>query len=224
MIRLLIILTVLVTATLGSAAQTPTPTPLVDDSDVQSWNDVSVSKAISPKLDVVFPFTLRIYENISRVREGRIGIGLAFKPHARVTLSPAYLFIKTRNSAGRFVSENRLVLSAGYRFPVKRVGLSHRSVFEYRIRPLRKTWRYRPSFTLEKSLPDKWIKGARVYVTEDPFYDSAAGRFSRNRLSFGFGKTVNRNLSVDFYYMRQDDRNSSPGLIHIIGSGWRVRL
>jgi Protein of unknown function (DUF2490) len=208
---------------LATSAQTPTPTP-VDDTDVQSWNDISISKAIHDKVDVVVPLTFRFGKNISRLNEGRIGIGLAFKPHSRVTISPTYLYIKSRNSAGRFATENRVTAGITYKFPVKVVGVSHRSIFEFRFRPNRYTWRYRPSITVEKQLPEKWAKGLKAYVTEDPFYDSAAGRFSRNRLTFGINKTLNKHLSLDLYYLRQDDRNSDLKHVHVLGTGWKIKL
>lgn len=213
----------LLSAALFSVAQTPSPTP-VDDTDVQSWNDISISKAIHEKVDVVVPVTFRFGKNISRLNEGRIGIGLAFKPHSRVTISPTYLYIKSRDAAGRFATENRVTAGVTYKFPVKVVGLSHRSMFEFRFRPNRYTWRYRPSITLEKQLPERWAKGLKAYITEDPFYDSAAGRFSRNRLTFGVNKTLSDHLSLDLYYLRQDDRNSTLKVAHVIGTGWKIRL
>jgi len=73
-------------------------------------------------------------------------------------------------------------------------------------------------------LPEKWIRGLKVYVTDEPFYDSAYDRFSRNRLTFGVNKTLSKKLSVDFYYLRQDDRNSHPAVIHVIGTGWKIKL
>lgn len=222
MLRLLPLLIILL-GSIAIPAQTPTPTP-IDETDVASWNDITITRSVSKRVDVVFPFAVRFGKDISRVQEARGGIGLALKPHNRITITPTYQFIRARNSAGNFTRENRLSVGASFKFPVKRIGLSHRSLFEYRIRPGANSWRYRPSITIEKQLPERWIKGAKVYVTEDPFYDSAAGRFSRNRLSFGMNKTLSKNLSLDLYYLRQDDRNSAISLIHVIGTHWRIKL
>jgi hypothetical protein len=222
MIRSLII-AITLAASISVAAQTPTPTP-DDDSDIQSWNDASITRPLSKRVDLVLPLTLRFGKNISRVQETRVGAAIAFKPHSRLTITPGYSFIRSRNTAGVFRRENRLLLAAVFRFPVNGFGLSHRSLFEYRIRQSGRSWRYRPSLTAEKKLPDSWIKGAKVYVTEEPFYDSTEDRFSRNRLSFGLNKTLTKNLSVDLFYLRQDDRNSSINPIHAIGTHWRIRL
>ena len=206
-----------------ASAQTPTPTP-VDDDDIQSWTDVSFTVAVSHKIDLYFPTTFRFTRNIGRFNEGRVGAGVVFKPHKSFSITPIYTFIRARNSAGVFRTENRLSLGLVYRFPTKQFRLSHRSQFEYRIRARGNIWRYRPSVTIEKEIPKKIVSGLKVYVTEEPFYDSASDRFSRNRITFGVNKTLSKNLSLDLYYLRQDDNFSHPGLIHVIGTAWKIKL
>ncbi len=212
-------LAVLLAGTLSTLCQSQ-----ADDSDLQSWNEVSVTKRIHKKADIVIPFTFRVGKNITRLNEGRVGVSFVLKPHKAISISPGYLYLRVRNSAGEFANENRFLLGATFRSAIKTVGLAHRSLFEYRVRSRGNSWRYRPSVTVDKKLPEKWTKGAKLFVTEEPFYDSAAGRFSRNRLSFGINKAVSEKLSVDLYYLRQDDRNSTPGVLHVIGTGWKVKL
>lgn len=221
--RLLYIFLSLTLLSVAGIAQTPTPTPL-DDTDLHQWSDTTVSKQLHNKVDAFVQTTFRFTKNITRFNEGRIGGGFVFRPHKSFSIGPNYMFIRARNSSGRFATENRLTLGLTYRFPFKKVGLSHRSQFEYRIRSSGNSWRYRPSVTIEKQLPEKWIKGIKVYVTEDPFYDSAAGRFSRNRLTFGVNKALFANHSVDLYYLRQDDRNSHPAVTYVLGTGWKLKF
>jgi hypothetical protein len=213
----------LVCALLSAVAAAQTRT-VPDDDDIQSWNDVNFTVAVKEKLDLYFPFTLRFGKNVTRFNEGRLGAGVVIKPHKSFSITPIYTFIRARNSAGIFKTENRLSLGLVYRFPTKGFRLSHRSQFEYRIRPTVNSWRYRPSITFEKDLPAKVAPGLKAYVTEEPFYDSVSDRFSRNRLTFGVNKSINKNLSLDLYYMRQDDNFSHPGLVHVIGTGWKVKF
>ncbi|MEQ1603775.1 MAG: DUF2490 domain-containing protein [Pyrinomonadaceae bacterium] len=221
--KYLFFVAIVAATTFAAVAQTPTSTP-VDNDDIQSWNDLSVTVPLNKKIDMFIPVTFRFTRNVSRLNEGRVGGGFIFKPHKSVSIAPTYLFIQTRNSAGVFKTENRLSLGVTYRFPTKSFGISHRSQLEYRHRASGNTWRYRPSFTLEKHLPDDWVKGLKAYVTEEPFYDSASGRFSRNRLTFGVNKTLTTKVSVDLYYLRQDDNFSHPKLAHIVGTSWRIKL
>ena len=197
---------------------------VTDNDDVQSWNDVNITVAISKKFDLFVPLTLRVTKDISRLNEARSGGGIVFKPNKAIAITPFYSFIRARNSSGKFRTEHRYHLRFVYKFPTKGFGLSHRSQFEYRVRPGVNTWRYRPSITLERELPKSLGKGLKLFVTEEPFYDSGSGRFSRNRLSVGINKVLTKQLSVDIYYLRQGDNFSRPGTLHVIGTSWKVKL
>ncbi|MGB7068255.1 MAG: DUF2490 domain-containing protein [Pyrinomonadaceae bacterium] len=195
-----------------------------DDEDVQQWNDFQVTASLTKEVDSFFTATTRFGKNISRVTEGRIGLGFVYKLNKAFSVSPSYVYIRARNTAGRYRTENRLSLNAVYRFPVKNFGLSHRSQYEYRIRSTGDSWRYRPSLTFEKDLPGRWIPKSKFFITEEPFYISTTRKFSRNRISVGVKKTVNKNVSVDVYYMRQNDGFSHPGDLNVIGTSWKLKF
>ncbi|MEO7674195.1 MAG: DUF2490 domain-containing protein, partial [Pyrinomonadaceae bacterium] len=117
-----------------------------------------------------------------------------------------------------------LNLRAVYKFPVKSFGLSHRSWFEYRIRGVGNTWRYRPSLTFDQDIPKKLVPKAKFYITEEIFYDSATSKFSRNRFTAGITKALSKQLSLDLYFMRQNDGFSHPGDLNVIGTSWKIKL
>lgn len=123
-----------------------------------------------------------------------------------------------------FQHEDRLSVRVGYRFPFKSFGLSHRSTFEYRIRQPQDSFRYRPSLTFDKDIPKNFISKAKFFVTEEVFYDSILKKFSRNRFSFGITKTLSKKLSLDLYYMRQNDGYTHPGDLNIIGTSFKIKL
>lgn len=202
-------------------AQATTPT---DNDDLQSWNDLQLTVALNKKVDFSTALTLRFGKDISRLNDRRIAVGFIFKPTKYLSFQPFYWSIAARNSAGQFRNEHRLNLRAVIKFPVKVLGISHRSWFEYRIRSVGNTWRYRPSITIEKELPKKFVEGLKVFATEEPFYDSASGRFSRNRFSVGFNKTLNKKLSFDIYFLRQGDNFSRPGTVDIIGTALKIKM
>ncbi len=200
-------------------SQTP---PLVEQDDVQSWNDIQLTIPMSKKVDFVSQLTGRFGKNISRLNDARYQFGFSFKPNKTWSFHPFYWNIKARDSRSRFRTEHRLNLRIGFKFPTKTFGLSHRSWFEYRIRNTGKSWRYRPSLTFEKEFPKKF--NAKVYITEEPFYDSILKKFSRNRFTVGINKTLTKKLSLDIYYMRQNDGNSRPGDLNVIGTSWKIKL
>lgn len=197
---------------------------ITDDEDIQSWNDVQMTVPLNKSFDFYTAVTMRFGKNVSRLNDGRFAIGVAWKPTKSLTIMPFYWNIQARNSRSQFRREDRFNLRATYRFPFKSFGLIHRSTYEYRMRQPANTWRYRAALTVEKDLPKKFIPQAKFFVGDEVFYDSATKKFSRNRFNIGINKTLNKNLSVDVYYMRQNDGYSHPGDLNTIWVTWRVKL
>lgn len=200
------------------------PAAAQDDEDIQSWNDLQITVPVSKHVDALLLATFRFGSNITNLSEGRGGGGLSFKINKAFSLSPTYLYIETRNAAGVYHTEHRFSFRGVYKFPFKKFGLSHRSIYEYRVRNSGNTWRYRPSLTFEKELPKTLIPKAKFFVTEEPFYVSTTGKFSRNRFSLGISKTINPHLTLDLYYLRQNDGHSHPGDLNVVGTSWKVHL
>jgi hypothetical protein len=194
-----------------------------DDEDIQSWNDVTLTVPLSKRFDYFNKVTMRIGKNVTRVSDGRFQVGFAWKPTRALSIAPFYWSIKARNSAGQFRIENRLNLGITYRFPISMIGLVHRSTFEKRIRAVN-TWRYRAMMTIEKDFPKTMLPGAKFFISDEVFYDSATGKFSRNRFSAGISKAITKQLALDAFYMRQNDGFSHPGDLNIVGTSWKVKL
>jgi hypothetical protein len=195
-----------------------------DDEDIQSWNDIQLAIPVHKKVDLYLTTTYRFGENLTRFNEGRVGAGLGVKLHKAFSTAAGYNYIESRNTAGRFRTEHRYHINGVYKFPFKSFGLSHRSQFEYRVRGSGNSWRYRPSLTFERSLPARFLSKVKFFLTEEPFYVSTTGRFSRNRFSLGIKKTVSDHLSLDVYYLRQNDGFSHPGDLNVIGTSWKFSL
>ncbi len=195
-----------------------------DTDDLQLWNDITLTVPITRKVEFNAAGTLWLGHDVSRAEFIRFTTGITYKPFKLISIAPYMAFISARNSTGRLRYEYRPGLKLGYRFPFSVVALSHKSNFELRSRPGRNSWRYRPSITIKKKLPEAFVKGTSVYATEELFYDSIPGRFSRNRISFGFEKAVNKNFAIDLYYLYQGDNFSRPASIHVIGANWKISL
>jgi hypothetical protein len=191
--------------------------------DTLSWNDVQFTVPINKQLDFFLQGTFRFGKNITRLNEHRAVFGFVYKPNKTWSFQPSYLNINARNSSGRFRLENRLAMRVSYHFPFKKFDLYHRSLFELRLRNPRNSWRYRPSLTLEKDIK-KIIPKAKIFLTEEVFYDSILEKFSRNRFSVGITKTLSKKLSLDVYYLRQNDGYTRPGDLHVIGTNWKFKF
>lgn len=210
-------LTVFACAILTVSGQT-----VQDDEDIQSWNDVQLTIPMNKQFDFFTSVTMRFGKNVTRLNDGRYAIGFIWKPNKSWSIQPFYWNIQARNTAGKFLREHRLNLKISYKFPpFKKFTFTPQSTFEYRMRAVN-TWRFRPSLKVEREI--EGIKGAKFYINEEPFYDSATNKFSRNRFTLGITKTLTKQLSLDIYYMRQNDGFSHPGDLNVIGTSWKVRL
>ncbi|MBK9216394.1 MAG: DUF2490 domain-containing protein [Chloracidobacterium sp.] len=195
-----------------------------DRKDNQAINDFQVSVPLTGRVDLLVLATARLGENMTDFSEGRLGGGISIRVGKGVSISPTYQLIQTRVASGTFRTEHRYSLRASYRFPFKKFGLTHRSTYEYRVRSSGNSWRYRPSLSFQRGLPKRFIPKASLFITEEPFYVSTTRRFSRNRFTMGVSKTINDHLTLDIYYMRQQDGVSRPGDLNVLGTSWRIRL
>jgi Protein of unknown function (DUF2490) len=209
---------------LGLSAFSASAQAVFDENDTQSWNDVQLTAPISKQLDLVAQGTFRFGRDITRLNDRRFAVGVIYKPTKSLSFQPFYWQIRARNALGNFRNEYRLNLRVIYRLPFKKIGISHRSWFERRLRRPLNSWRYRPSITIEKEVPAKLIAKAKLFVTEEIFYDSLLKRFSRNRFSVGVNKTLSNHLSLDVFYMRQNDGFSIPGDLNVIGTSWKIKF
>jgi hypothetical protein len=195
-----------------------------DDNDNQSWNDLQVTIPVNNRVDVLLLGTARLGDDLQHFVEGRVGAGIAVKLNKAISISPTYQHIETRAANGSFKTEHRYSLRGSYKFPCKKFGLTHKSTYEYRVRAAGNSWRYRPALTFEKALPESFLKKAKLFITEEPFYVSTTKKFSRNRFSVGVSKTLNSHLTLDVYYLRQQDGHSHPGDLNVLGTTWKVHL
>ena len=193
--------------------------------DIQSWNDLQLTVPLSKTVDFYTAVTGRFGKDVTRLNDGRYAIGFAWKPNASLNIMPFFWYINARNALSRFRRESRLNLRATYRRPItKKVVFVHRSTYEYRIRRPLNSWRYRGAVGFEIDIPKKIIPTAKIITFDEVFYDSLLERFSRNRFAIGISKFLNKNLTLDVSYMRQNDGVSRPGDLHVIWTAWRVKL
>ena len=204
--------------------------PPVPEEDTQLWNDLQVAVPVTKRVDFNTYATFRFGRDISILVDRRVGGGFSYRagrffkqPDDFLSLSAWYLNIITRPGEGRRQHENRLNLAATLRFPVGKVGLSDRNLFERRVRTPVSATRYRNRFQID--YPAKLKDGQfGVFASDEVFYDWSVDDWVRNRFSVGVSRRFNKHFTGDVYYMRQNDGRSRPGDLHVIGLTYRVRL
>ena len=209
---------------LTAAAQNP------PHDDHQLWDDVQITKALAPNRDLVLSGQLRIGQEFQSTVEEQIGAALAFKLNSHLTLAPAYSFIAQQPYPGRRVNQHRIVFAATGKFTWRNFTFTDRNQFERRfVLANPDSTVYRQRLTIDHPVHIGAFK-FRAFIWDEVRYSSlnlaAGGRLGwyRNRLALGVSKQLNEQLTVDVFYLRQNDGVSRPGNIHAVGLTLRVFL
>jgi hypothetical protein len=196
----------------------------IDKSDTQEWNDVQLAIPVNKSTDVLLFGTLRLGRNITHPVDERIGGGFVFRVKRYVYVSPTYQYGGMQPAAGRKSYESRLSLATTLRLPFEKFTISDRNLFERRFRhPPVDATRYRNRLQIEHPIN---LAGLRLqgFVSDEVFYDFSLHRWVRNRFAVGVSRRFNRQISEDFYFLRQNDGVARPGDLNVIGTTLRVRL
>lgn len=200
-------------------AQIPVP-----ENDTQSWNDIQVTIPLNRKTEFVLLGTVRLGGNLTSFVDERWGVRFNHAVQKYITLQALYFHRDARPPNGRREREERVAFGGNVRVPLGTFTLNTRNWFERRWRhPQVDAWRYRNRIQLDR--PFKINKAKFTwFISDEIFYDWSLHDWVRNRAAVGATHAFNKHLTLELYYMRQDDGRSRPGDLHILGTTWRVRL
>ena len=215
------LLVIMLVGVRSAAAQTAAAVPT---DDVQLWNDVQIAVPLNGSVDMNFTGSFRLGRNLTHPVSERGGVSFSFKARKFLTLETGYLYVASQPSEGRKSYNSTLSAGATIKFPIRRFVVSSRSQFERRFRsPQVDSNRYRHRMRIETPVKIGERK-FNVFVSNEMFYDFRQSEWTRNRFAAGMNKKLSKNLSYEWYYMRQNDGRSRPGDLHILGSILKVQL
>jgi Protein of unknown function (DUF2490) len=188
------------------------------------WNELKITAKWTDQVDLIIAGALRFEDNFSVLNRRSLQLGLNLRPMPWLTVTPNYQYIAHDPADDVRTHEHRPGLLTAVRIPIERAEVTLSTGIEYRIRENKEnSWRLRPKLKVKYSLgPDRWTLGA--YVAEEPFYDSSANEFVRNRFFVGIEKRLAMNWNADLYYCRQHDLQGREPDLDIVGLSIGVRL
>ena len=202
---------------LAQAQSSPAPR-----SDNQVWSELQLAVPINNKIDLVMLGVLRLGRNVSRPVNERVGAGILVRCGNYLTLLPSYLYVASQPTSTNHSTEHRITLEATPKFPIRSFVVSDRNRVEFHFHsPSPNFVQYRNRIQIEHALRLRDLHG---FVADEVFYDSVASAWIRNRFYLGVAKKVNKHLTLEIYYVRQNDSHSHPGDINALGSTFKVRL
>ncbi|MEP6924581.1 MAG: DUF2490 domain-containing protein [Pyrinomonadaceae bacterium] len=204
--------------TIQAAAQQP------DQDDNQIWHETILTILLTEQVNLTFNGGLRFGFDAERFVDQRAGFGFSYKVNKYFAVSTGYLYRKTEFVPGRKNYENRLIGNFILRHTFGKIDLSDRNQFEYQARNSRSDkFNYRNRLQIERETSIKGFK-IKPFASAEVFYDSQFEAFSRLRLIAGAGRKFNKNLTLDAYYLRQQDGQSRPGDLNVFGTTLRIHL
>jgi hypothetical protein len=194
------------------------------DTDTQLWTEAKVKAKLSKRFDLLAENELRFGNDISHHDRTSWTAGIAWHPTKRFTLSPRWQYIADDPVDDVRTYENRFLLIAALRLPVKVVEATLSTRIEYRLRHEQSDgWRVRPRLKLEHEVgPDSW--GLSAYTSDELFYDTRAAAWTRNRLYVGLEKKFGKDISIDLSYCHQHDLRAGGTDLNIIGISMRLDI
>jgi hypothetical protein len=191
--------------------------------DVQGWVDMVATHPLREKVQLTLNGGLRVSDDAGHLVYRRVGVGLDWKVSKYLTLSPYYNFYDTDSSPLRESRENRTALAATAGLPLGRWTIQDRNLYERRFLIGEQTWRYRNRLEVARNVRLAHSR-LRLFVWDEVFYDSVPRAWARNRAAIGGSKALSRRLTVDLYYVRQNDSHARPGDVNAIGALFHARF
>lgn len=194
-----------------------------DETDTGLWNEVTITKAVNKNVDVFAGGRYETKANNSETQEYRVYGGLVFKK-SKWIFQPLFNFVRSANRAGRYYNEDRPSFIVNRKFNKKgskwTVAPGLRT--EYRIRTGKNDFRFVPNVSVERALNAK----TKFFNRNELWMDTRKADPTQYRLRFFFGvsRVVNKNLTVEPFYMFQLDQKFAPYYVHKFGIYWKFKL
>lgn len=191
--------------------------------DFQAWTSFKATHALSEKTDFFVGAGLRYGNDQGHLSYRRVTTGFTFHWHKFLTVQPLYQYSVSDSFAGPLTPENRLALAITVGVPWRGWQVSDRNRGEKRFRPNEREWRYRNRVEFRR--PVTVIrKQLSVFLWDEVYYSSKLRRWYRNRLALGAGRRLTEKVSVDIFYLHQNDGYSHPGDLNGVGMSVDTRF
>ena len=208
--RLLLVLALLLLLTsLLAHAQPP-------QRDTQLWSDFSIQKQLPDHFSVLAWTSLRFLDNVSRFGEQHVGGAFGYSPVHWFSTAAWYRFQRQVPTRAPLIHENRWFLEGTGRVPLPHhFEASDRNRFEWRLINGTLSHRYRNRYQLEWKL-----KPVGPFVAGESSYDWRFHEWNRHREYVGLRTEAVHHVSLETYFMHEDDSHSVPHK-NVIGTALR---
>ena len=200
----------------------------------QLWPEVNVYINVKPKVRLFLLGTVSKSVEDGELRnadgfEAQIGVHVDYIPSDHVILRTGYRYGTSIGSGDPFKEHRFLAEQTLRKMLPGDLLLSDRNREDFRFVDGDFSFRYRNRVTLEREF-HLW-KGRNItpYVSGEIFYDTRYDTWNRNRWAVGVQQTLRRGplqkmllhkrqITIDLYFMRQNDSRSSSPHVNAVGA------
>jgi Protein of unknown function (DUF2490) len=190
----------------------------------QAWIEQQIAFPLNNRVDFVLLGYFHFGQKAERPVAEHVGtgVGASVSLGKHVTLFPFYTHFENQTATPVRSKEERFTLETTFKLPFGRFTASYRDRFEYHWRQPRLNFIHsRHRFQIEHPLV--W-HNLNWFIGDEFFYDTHFSAWIRNRAYAGVAKKFNRHLTLEFYYLRQNDGHSHPGDLNVFGNTLKFRL
>lgn len=196
--------------------------------DTQFWPDVQISKDLDKEKNWNATLLLqsRFGNGLSTTTDARVGLIINRKLNKNFSVGGTYMYRYTNatfNSKGyahRFMGHVQAARSLGNGFEVVARTMVGRDL--RMSRPDETVWRNQVRLKKKITTGNGFVE---PYISYEHFYSLTNTRHLRHREMIGIVRPLSKRLSLDVYYLRQDDASTSrPRNLNTIGTSFRIKL
>ena len=178
--------------------------------DFETRTNIDAAHAVSRNTDFLLGGGLHYSQDQGHIVYRKFSTGFAFHWHKFLTAEPYYLFSQNDEPGAVYQYENRLAFATIVRAPLRHWEIRDRNLGERRFILHKQEWRYRNQLEFRHPLSIE-RRQLNVFVWDEVWYSSRAGRWYRNRVALGAERRLSRRVSIEAYYLHQNDGISRPG-------------
>lgn len=199
------------------------------DADFQIWNDITITKALDEKKDWTLSVggVWRGGNNVRTSADERVSVGLMRRLNKNFSIGTGYVYRASNPTFRRRLYESRYQAIGVVNVPLpKKLHLSSRNILLYQSlysRPDTSVFRSRFWLKRPVKIGERTIE---PFIAYEHFYDFRADSWVRYRIQPGLTTKVYKQLSADFYYLRQNEGGNGrrPGTLNALGISWKINL
>ena len=189
----------------------------------QYWNKIKLKHSYGKKLDAHFNIEQKFLDDFNHLGTHNYAPGVVFKINKYFDFELNYKY-ETVKGEEEWSEEHRLELIPTINWILKEYKIQIKSRFEHRIVEEENKWVWREKLKTKKQIKIG-IFEFTLFISEAIFFDFKINEFNQNRFAIGLSKTITKNLGIDLYYMRKNNKRDGawPG-VNILGTEFAIKF